>query len=270
MHANELEFEFTPEADSQAAGGRAGGTAKRHAGRQPQERATDPSRDAGLKTREQAETSWGGRLRWCVIIPAIMRHLFFHVVELARLKGWQLDLRPQRLVDFLLSGKDSGVKWGHRCGTGVRGGETSKSTVTFRSEAIAFPGTVLRLPKSVQIQIDPRMGKVGALKGIVGTPFNWNMKMIGLAVSASSFQEVGTRAFLDKYLVLAPDAEVARRLVGAVERDLLNWPATRLYSQQPMVIVNPDGVTVRVVREGSSLDSQLQDAGDRSQSVKRQ
>jgi hypothetical protein len=201
---------------------------------------------------------WVGAIVLLVYTRRRRARLRERLVELSQRKGWHLEAQPERLVDFILRGQQSGVDWEIRYATETQAAETGPTTATFRSEAVAFPGTVLVYPKSVQVQIDPKMGKVGELKGITGTLFNWSMKMVGLDVSESSFQEVGTRAFLDKYLLLAPDVDIARRLVGAIERDLLNWPATRIYRQLPMVVVNPDGVTVRVVREGTSLEHQLQ------------
>ena len=180
------------------------------------------------------------------------------LVELSRRRGWHFEPRPQQLVDCLIRGQDAGVDWEIRYATDVQGGEAGQSSATFRSEAVAFPGTLLAYPKTTQMQIDPHMGKVGELKGIAGTLFNWSMKLIGIDISDSSFHEVGTSAFLEKYLVLAPGAESARRLVGAVERELLNWPAARSRTSLPVVIVNPDGVTVRLVRDGTSLDYQVQ------------
>lgn len=194
-----------------------------------------------------------------LIVLSIRRRaqLIGRLAELSRQKGWQLEARPEPGVDCLLRGASANLAWELRYTSPVGSDGGGQSTVEFSSHSVVFPGTLLLYPRPARMKLDLPSGKIGELKGITGRLFSWSMKWMGVDVSEVGIQPVGTTAFLEKYLVLAPDAESARRLVGAVETQLLNWPAARTPSNLPAVVVDPKGVRVRVVRDGTSQDQQV-------------
>ncbi|MBI4760082.1 MAG: hypothetical protein ACOYYF_16435 [Chloroflexota bacterium] len=181
------------------------------------------------------------------------------LAEISLQKGWQFVKSPSAYVDCILRGQDADVRWELRYTNREKtfntfNRENVESIVWFSSAAGSRNGTIFVSPKMVEV---PNLGGFDGVNTMAATFLNKMLRALGIDISGSSPQAVGSEAFQSKYLTLAPDDSTARQLIADIEAQLLRWSETNRLNM-PSIVIDATGVTLRVVRNNLSVQSQCQ------------
>lgn len=191
-----------------------------------------------------------------VIVNYRRKQTMKRLAEISMQKGWQFVKNPSAYVDCILRGQNGEVHWELRYINREKtfNRENVESVVWFSSAAVSRNGTIFVSPKMVEI---PDFGGFEGTNAMAATLLNKMLHTLGIDTSGSSLQPVGSEVFQNKYWTLAPDDSTARRLIASIEARLLNWPETNKLNM-PSITIDSTGVTLRVVRNNLSVQSQSQ------------
>ncbi len=170
--------------------------------------------------------------------------------DLSAEHGW--DYRPAAgfRLDCVISGRRNDIPWTltyRRQPQQSTRNSQNKSSAEWRSTAACHPGgpvVIIARPPTLPVgqAFDPTgMGMM--LLGLV-------LAQIGVGSSGMTLQEVGSTLFRERYLALGRSPEDARAmLTSSVEGQLLNWPKGSNMFQQPAIVADQTGVSVRIFRD---------------------
>jgi hypothetical protein len=186
-----------------------------------------------------------------------------HLAEISLQKGWKFQNKPSAYVDCIIRGQESDFRWElsyinkERSQYNLKN-ESVESIVWFSPDVTTSNGSIVLYPKLGNIPNSPQLANPEGFNNLARGLLNTILQASGIDASNSSPQEVGSPPFQSKYMVMAPDAPSAQRLVSAVQVFLLDWPVTGDNLKLPSIIIDPKGITVRVVRNGLPINFQYQ------------
>ncbi len=191
--------------------------------------------------------------------------LLEQLADLAARRGWQFEKKPSRYVDCAIKGQYSDIRWELKFVTHDRSftgtdSENAETITWFSADAATRDGAIVFFPRLGNLPANAAPESLARLGMLAMQLLNNFFQRAGIDISRSTPQNAGSLDFQRKYITMAPDGSPVQTIAAALETQLGNWSEKKSAFNLPAVIIDSNGVTVRVIRTSTPADFQYRTA----------